>query len=329
MRIIAIEEHYATPAFMAGPGQQIIRQAEDARAHPHVAAGFDELLERLCDLDERRIADMDSAGIEVQVLSLTTPGVEQADAAEAAAIARDANDPLAEAARRHPDRFAGFAALPTSDPDAAAAELTRAVERHHFRGALISGHRRGRYLDDAFFWPIMECAEALQVPLYLHPTTPPRASEQYAGNYPPAAAAVLATAAWGWHLDTGTHVLRMILSGLFDRYPRLQLIIGHMGEMLPLMLPRLEQALPPPISGLRRPIGDYLRENLHYTFSGFNSVPAFLALHLLVGADRVMFSTDYPYGSLTQARQFLDQLPASATDRERIAHGNAERLLRL
>jgi len=151
----------------------------------------------------------------------------------------------------------------------------------------------------------------------------------YAGNYAPEVAGVLATAAWGWHIDTAVHAVRLILSGAFDQYPGLQLVIGHLGETLPFMLPRLERALPTELTNLDRPVSAYLRENVQYTFSGFNWTPAFLDLLLQVGADRIMFSTDYPYGSMTQARTFLDQLPASTADKERIAHGNAERLLRL
>jgi uncharacterized protein len=331
MHTITLEEHYATPAFMDGPGRQIRKEAEAARAHPQVAAGLARLIEQLCDIGEGRIADMDTAGIDVQVLSLTSPGVEQLDAVQAVALARETNDTLAEAVRRHPDRLAGFAALPTADPDAAADELQRAVGEHGFKGALINGHTRGRYLDDKFFWPVLACAEELGVPLYLHPTPPPQSAirDLYAGNYAPQVAGVLATAAWGWHIDTAIHVIRLILSGVFDQFPGLQLVIGHLGETLPFMLPRLEQALPTELTNLDRPVGAYLRENVHYTFSGFNWTPAFLDLFLQVGADRMMFSTDYPYGSMTQARTFLDQLPASTADKERIAHGNAERLLRL
>jgi uncharacterized protein len=173
MRTIALEEHYATPAFMDGPGHQIKQEAAAAHAHPQVAAGLTRLIEQLCDIGEGRIADMDAAGLDLQVLSLTAPGVEQLDAVEAVALARDTNDTLAQAVRRHPDRLAGFAVLPTADPNAAADELRRAVGVHGFKGALINGHSRGRYLDDKVFWPILACAEELQVPLYLHPTRRP------------------------------------------------------------------------------------------------------------------------------------------------------------
>src|SRR5215208_4471153 len=168
MRTITLEEHYVTEAFMEGPGRELKAQAEAARSHPQVAAGYTKLIEELCDLGDGRIAAMDAAGIDMQVLSLTSPGVEQLEAAEAVAFARETNDLLAEAVRRHPDRFAGFAALPTASPEAAD-ELERTVREHGFKGALINGHIRGRYLDDRFFWPILECAQELRVPLYLHP----------------------------------------------------------------------------------------------------------------------------------------------------------------
>lgn len=321
MRTITLEEHYASPAFLQGPGQHL-------KELPRLM-GNPDIVEQLSDLGDRRIADMDAAGIDVQVLSLTAPGVEPLDAAEAAPIAREANDLVADAVRRHPRRFAGFAAVPTAAPDAAAEELERTVRDHGFKGAMINGHCRGRYLDDAAFRPILERAEALQVPIYLHPTPPPRpVIDAYYAGLAPGVTARLSTAAWGWHIETATHVLRLILGGAFDRYPRLQLVVGHMGEALPFMLPRLDRSLPRDLTRLDRPLAAYLRENIHYTFSGFNFLPTFLDLLLQVGADRILFSADYPYASMTEARAFLDQLPVSTADKERIAHGNAERLLR-
>ena len=322
MRTIALEEHYATPAFLDGPGSDLRDQAR--------AMAGDQVMERLCEVGDGRIAAMDAAGIDLQVLSLTAPGVEQLDPPDATAIAREANDGLAEAVRRHPTRLAGFASLPTPAPQAAADELERTVTELRFKGAMINGHSRGRYLDDEFFWPILERAEALEVPIYLHPTPPPQAviDAAYIGNYPPAVAGILATVAWGWHIDTATHVLRLVLSGAFDRYPGLQLIVGHMGEGLSFMLPRIEATLAT-VSTLDRPVGDYFRSNLHYTFAAFNWTPTFLNLLLHVGVDRIMFATDHPYASMTTARIFLDQLPVSPHDKQRIANANAEHLLRL
>ena len=324
MRTITLEEHYATPGFLHGPGRNLVER---------VGAPGDrmaEILEQLRDVGERRIAEMDAAGIDVQVLSLNSPGVEQVeDAAEAVTLAREANDFAAGAASRHPTRFAGFATLPTGSPEKAAAELERTVRQQGFKGALINGHHRGRYLDDRFFWPILECANALQVPIYLHPTQPPQpVVEASYGGFAPQVTYQLATAGWGWHIETGVHVLRLILGGVFDRLPDLQVMIGHMGEGLPFMMSRLD-IMTPDVTRLQRPVSAYLRENLHYTFSGFNFTPTFLDLLLQVGVDRILFSADYPYGSMARARQFLDQLPVSDADRERIAHGNAERLLRM
>jgi predicted TIM-barrel fold metal-dependent hydrolase len=323
MRTITLEEHFATPAFLEGPGQGL----KQATLSGGLAA---EVLDQLCDLGDKRIANMDAAGIDMQVLSLTSPGVEQLEAAEAAALAREVNDFLADAVRKHPERLAGFATLPTAAPDAAAAELERTVRSYGFKGAMINGHIRGRHLDDKFFWPILETAEALNVPIYIHPTQPPQpVIEASYGGLPPMLTFMLAGPAFGWHIETAIHVIRIILGGVFDRYPKLQVAIGHMGEALPFMLARLDTVLPPARTKLDRPISAYLRENLHYTFSGFNYTPTFLDLLLQVGSDRIMFSVDYPYASMKHARAFLDQLPVSPADRERIAHGNAERLLGL
>lgn len=317
LRTITLEEHYATPAFIAGPGTYLADRGS--------------IVDQLCDLDAQRIAAMDAARIDMQVLSLTAPGTEQLDAGEAVPFAREMNNHLAEALQRHPDRFAGFATLPTSAPETAADELERMVREHGFKGALINGHSQGRYLDDSFFWPILERAEALQVPIYLHPTPPPQPviETSYTGNFAPEVAFGLSTGAWGWHIETATHVLRLILAGAFDRYPTLQIVIGHMGEALPFMLDRLDMALPPVVTKLQRPIGAYLRENLHYTFGGFNWTQTFLTLFLQVWVERILFSADHPFRSMAEARAFLDLLPVSSADRERIAHGNAERLLRL
>ena len=329
MRLIGLEEHFLTPAFLDGPGLSLKKQAQSPDAR--VASRYTKLIEQLCDVGRGRIAAMDAAGIDVQVLSLHAPGVEQLEPSVAVGMARDMNDWLADAMERHPDRFAGLAALPVMVPEAAVAELERMVRNHGFKGAVINGHTRGRYLDDRFFWPVLECADQLRVPLYLHPAPPPQAviETYYTGNFAPEVTAQLASPAWGWHIETAVHVLRIILSGAFDRFPNLQLVIGHLGETLPFMLPRLDATLPREVTRLERSIGDYLRQNVSYTISGFNFVPTFLDLFLEVGADRVMFSADYPWGTMDGARSFLESLPISPSDRELIAHSNAERLLRL
>jgi uncharacterized protein len=322
MRTITLEEHFASPGFIAGPGQELRKRAAK------VGRDASLLLERLCDVEGKRIAEMDAAGIDVQLLSLTSPGTEQLEKAEAIELAREANDYLAAAIQKNPGRFAGFAALPTADPAQSVKELERRIQGG-FKGAVINGHVRGRYLDDQFFWPILECAEGLNVPVYLHPTPPPQAviAASYAG-FQPVVVEMLASAGWGWHIETAIHVIRLILGGAFDRFPRLQLIIGHMGEALPFMMQRLD-VMPVALTKLERPISAYLLSNVHYTFSGFNFETNFLQLVLQVGVDRIMFSADHPYSSMKDARLFLDQVPISPVDRHRIAHGNAERLLGL
>jgi predicted TIM-barrel fold metal-dependent hydrolase len=324
IRTITLEEHFASPAFMEGPGRPLVEQAQS------VGAGAQELIDQLCDVGDKRVAEMDAAGIDMQVLSLTAPGVEQLEPDAAVTLAREANDFLGDAVRRYPQRLGGFAVLPTARPETAVAELERTVQKYGLKGAVINGHHRGRYLDDKFFWPILECAEALQLPIYLHPTRPPQpVQDAYYGGFSPLVSNLLGMAGWGWHVETALHIIRMIMGGVFDRYPKLQMIIGHMGETLPFMVQRLDRTMTPERTKLQRPVSAYLRENIHYTFSGFNYIQIWLNLVMEVGVDRIMFSADHPYASMKEARTFLDRLPVSDADRERIAHGNAEALMGL
>jgi len=184
----------------------------------------------------------------------------------------------------NPTRFRGFASLPTAAPDKAAQELERRVRKQKFAGAVINGHHRGRYLNDKFFWPILECAETLGAPIYLHPTPPPEAviAASY-GGFSPSVTQMLAGPGWGWHIETAVHIIRIILGGVFDRYPKLQIVIGHLGEGLPFMFQRLD-VMPRELTTLDRPITAYLRDNVHYTFSGFNFPAAFLDLLLELAA---------------------------------------------
>jgi uncharacterized protein len=323
MRTITIEEHFVSPAFLAGPGKEFTERFKNSGPR-----GL-KVYEQLQDIGDQRVANMDAAKIDVQVLSLNSPGVEQADADVQLSVSCEANDYLAEAIKKHPKRYAGFASLPTASPDKAALELERCVKMG-FKGANINGHTRGRYLDDKFFDPILERLAALNVLLYLHPTPPPKAvvEAQFSG-FSPAVNGMFASAGWAWHLETAVHTIRLVLGGVFDRYPKLQVAIGHLGEGIPFMLPRLKKNFSQEITKLQRPIGDYFKQNVHYTFGGFNFPATFLDLLLEVGVDRIMFSVDYPYGSMEEARSFLEHLPVSAEDREKIAHGNAEKLLGL
>jgi predicted TIM-barrel fold metal-dependent hydrolase len=320
MRVIALEEHFWTTEI-----ERTLRTQRNPDATSTSALGLD-----LADLGERRLAAMDAAGIDVQVISHTTPGVQTIDAETAVRLARDANDRLAVAVASHPDRFAGFATLPTPAPDAAADELERAVGELGFKGAMVNGHTGGRFLDDPSFAAVLDRAERLGVPLYLHPTEPvPAVREAYYEGFAPQVGWFLSAAAWGWHAETGLHVLRLVLAGVFERYPRLQLIVGHMGEMLPFMLARIDDNLPPRVTGLERLPSEYILSHVHVTTSGLFTLPPLLCTLMVFGAERLMFSVDWPYAPNEPGRRLLESVPVSPADRERIAHGNAERLLGL
>jgi len=225
MRVITLEEHFATPLFLEGPGQDLKKAALKFEGRAM------KLIEPLCDIGDKRIGAMDAAGIDFQMLSLTSPGTEQLDPADAAALARDANDAVAETVKKNPERFGGFAALPTMAPDKAAAELEHRVRSGAFKGAVINGHIRGRYLDDKFFWPILECAEALNAPIHIHPTKPPQpVFDAYYGGFSPVVSDMFGSPGWGWHIETAVHVLRLVLGGAFDRFPNLQLVIGLLAK---------------------------------------------------------------------------------------------------
>lgn len=312
MRVIALEEAFAIP------GLERVGIGRD----PAIAA-------KLADLGASRIADMDAAGIDVQVLSAAAPGPNPLDPADAVSVARTANDTVAEAVAAHPGRFAGFATLPTPDPEAAAAELERCVRVLGFKGTLIHGHTKGRFLDAPEFRPILEAAQHLDVPIYIHPTMPPaEVMNVYFGGLPGQVAHTLAGSGWGWHAETGLHALRLIASGTMDRYPGLKIIIGHMGENLPFSLARADKTLNP-VAGLPRRISEYFTANFYVTTSGYFTVPPFQCAMSVLGIDRLLFSVDYPFADNAAARQFLDTLPISEPDREKLAHGNAERLLGL
>jgi uncharacterized protein len=317
MRVIAIEEHFMTPEGFALT-EKLGR----------IGAPIQIWAEKLGDIGEGRLAEMDAAGIDVQVLSTPAVGVEELDPDESVKLSREINDVLAKAVADHPDRFAGFAVLPTLDAARAADELERTVKELGFKGALINGHARGRFLDDQAFWPIFERAEALDVPIYLHPTPPPpQVMEAYysglgmVGN-------VLALAGWGWHCETGLHALRLVLGGVFDRFPKLNVIIGHMGENIPFSLARADQVLSP-FAGLGRSIADYFHSNFYITTSGYFTFAPLLCAMMVMGADRIIFSVDYPFSDNKEGREFLDAAPINPADREKIAHGNVERLLRM
>jgi predicted TIM-barrel fold metal-dependent hydrolase len=228
-----------------------------------------------------------------------------------------------------PDRFAAFAHLPMTDPAAAADELERCVRELRFCGAMVNGHTGGRFLDDPAFEPILARAEALGVPLYIHPGIPPPAVRAaYYDGFDPAVNAAFAAAGWGWHAETAVHVLRLVLAGALDRHPKLRIIIGHMGEGLPAMLARCDATLGK-VAKLERSISQTILDHVTITTSGFFTLPPFLVALLTFGADRILFSVDYPFSTNDTGRAFLDALPVTPVDRAKIAHENADRILQL
>jgi predicted TIM-barrel fold metal-dependent hydrolase len=322
MRTITLEEHFTTPEFLAATRKAW--QSDD------VLGMWDAGQEKLLDLNRGRLADMDAHGIDLQVISLSGIGMDKLDAATATSLVREANNKLADAVKAHPQRFAGFATLALHEPEKAAAELERAVRKLGFKGALLNGVCNGKFLDDPCFASVLDAAAALDVPIYLHPAMPPDAVKKaYFGGLPGNLGFLLSVGGWGWHAEVGMHCLRMIITGVFDRFPRLKIIIGHMGEALPFYIVRAEEFMGASAKRLQRPITEYFQENFYITTSGIFSLPPFLCAMQIVGADRIMYSVDYPFSSAAAGKKFLETIPVSEDDRAKISHRNAERLLKI
>jgi uncharacterized protein len=328
MRVVALEEHFTVPDLVRRIDPAAISHRGFKPRKP--PTGRPNPLELLPEMGEQRLKSMDDAGITVQVLSNTGAGPDLVPGAEGVAIAREMNDHLAAAVARHPDRFAGFAVLPMQSPDACAAELVRAVKDLRFAGALINGTTEGRFLDHPSYDGLLAAAVELDVPIYIHPHLPPEPVRQaYYSDLEPGAGRVLESAGWGWHSETAIHVLRMVLAGTLDRHPRLKLIIGHMGEMLPVMLARIDEVSALDVDHLKRPISRAILDQVWLTTSGIFSQPPFLAALQTFGIDRLMFSVDYPYAPNAKGRDFLDGVSLSPADMVKLTHGNADALLRL
>jgi uncharacterized protein len=327
MRTIALEEHCLSRGFREVIQSNAASQGGGTQPPPTMTA---ERQARLADLDTLRLQDMDTSGIDLQVLSDIGSSLAPRSGDEGVQLARESNDQVAEAIAAHPDRFAGFATLPMTEPGAAVDELERAVRSLGLKGAMIFGTTNGRFLDDPAFLPVLKGAAALSVPIYLHPTMPPApVREAYYSGLDPAVGFVLSTSGWGWHSEVGIHALRLILAGVFDRLPTLQIIIGHMGEMIPFMLARIDDTLTPMAKQLQQPVSEYFLHHFHITTSGFFTDPPLLLAMQVMGADRIMFSVDYPFSTNEQGRAFLDHASLSPADKEKISHLNAERLLSL
>jgi len=289
-----------------------------------------QIIERLQNIDSRRIADMDATGISMQILSLTSPGVQVFDAATAVSFARDSNDQLAAAIANYPTRLAGLAAVAPQNPGEAARELERGVRTLGLKGAILNSHTLGEYLDDPKFWDIFAAAEALDVPVYLHPNSPS------AGLIQPLLQRGLDGALYGFGVDTGMHLLAIITSGVFDRFPRLKLVVGHLGEALPFWLFRLDYMHRATVASkryafmkpLRRQVSDYLRENVYVTSSGMAWAPAIQFCQQVLGVDRVMYAMDYPYQFEASEVLAMDSV-GTAADRNNFYALNARKVFGL
>ena len=312
---IALEEHFLSPGLV-----DYWRPTMTEVPAPAV----EQLYKRLTDFGEQRLQTMDTAGIERAVLSISGPGVQaERDPVTAARKAAKSNDFLAAEIQKRPDRYAGFAHIAVQNPQAAAAELERCVLDLGFHGAMINGHSNGLYLDHPSLAPFWERAEALGVPVYLHPTDPLVPAPVLDG------VPALRRATWEWGFETGSHALRLVFSGLFDRYPKAQLVLGHMGETLPYLLWRFDSRAKLYGVKLAKPPSQYIKQNIMVTVSGiYAAEPLYCAVSAL-GRKRVMFAADYPFESAEEAGRFMDTVPLDAELRSEVAYGNAAKLLGL
>ena len=315
MTLIALEEH-VLPA-------DLVDQVRPA------STAHDALTARLVDVDEQRLRVMDEAGIDMQVLSVPAPGSQQVPGECAERLSRAINDRCADTVAAHPDRFNALATLPTQVPDSAIVEAKRAIIELGFCGVVINGHTHGRFLDSPEFDELLSAIEELDVPIYLHPTYPPeQVADAYFSGLPGQAGGALATAAWGWHAETGLHVLRLAVAGVFGRHPKLKIVVGHMGENLPFSLMRADAMLRKADPGAPS-VADVIREHVHITICGYTTTPPLLCALQVFGADRVMFASDYPFGDPVEHSNFLAEAPISPADRGKIAYRNAQQLFRL
>jgi len=311
-QVIAIEEHYWDRELSERYG----------------SADGGALREKLEDLGELRLKEMDEAGIDVQVLSHAPPAAQRFDAETSVALSIRANDRLADTVATNPGRFAAFATLPTPDPKACAEELERTVTQHGFKGAMIHGLTEGVFFDDKRYWPVFERAQALDVPLYIHPAIPhPAVVEAYYKDYLEDFPGLL-TAAWGFTVETATAGIRIVLSGVLDAYPDVKIVLGHLGEGLPFLLWRIDHALSRPGN---KPLSfrDVFSEHFYITTSGNFSDPALLCSIQELGVDRILFSVDWPFVDNAPGTAWMENLHLSNEDKDKILNGNAKKLLRM
>jgi len=325
MRIVTLEEHVSFP--------EMTQFLPDLLKNRKPSGPALQMMSKLSDITGERLNSMDEAGISMQVLSVENTDVNLLDPALAPAFASAYNDLLAAKIKQHPNRFAAFAHLPMTAPIAAADELERTVTNYGFRGAMIRGLTNGDFLDHPKFAPVFERAEKLGVPIYIHPGIPPApVMDAYYSNVGGKSGTFDAIACWGWgwHSETAVHILRLLAAGTFDKYPKLKIIIGHMGEMLPMMWVRSNKAFMPGNGGEnQRTLIDTFHEQLHSTTSGFFTQPPLQIAIDTFGIDNIMLSVDYPFSSNEMGINFLNEINIPQEQIEKIAYKNADKLLRL
>jgi len=326
MRIVTLEDHITFPELTCLIPKKAIANHTIEQSPMILKAAV-----RLADISGERLKSMNDHGISLQVMSVAGAGADLLSPDEGPAFAIQYNDAIAHRIAPYPDRFAAFAHLPMTAPQAAADEMERTIKAYNFKGALINGLTQGQFLDHPSFAPLLQRAEDLDAPLYLHPGLPPKAvAEAYYGGLPKHAGTVLSISGWGWHSETAIHVLRLIVSGTLDRYPRLKLIIGHMGEMLPVMMARCDDKFKVEQAGVnRRPVSQTLKDQVYITTSGIFTLPPLMAAIDTFGIDNILFSVDYPFSANEDGRRFIDSIPLSSELVGKIAHGNADKLLKL
>ena len=328
-RLITLEEHYSSPNINRKAAEMAAR--DGIKIGPNDARGNGgEMMRLVQNIDDERVAYMDKAGIDMQVISIAGGVPSTLDPKYSIPLCREANDEMSELTGRYPGRFAVFANLPLADGDAMAAELERCVKEKGFVGAMIAGHYNCKGYDDPSFEPLYSKAEELDVPLYLHPSFIDKTinDKYYAGSWPKKVEFELSGFGIGWHYDVGMQVVRMILAGVFDRHPDLKIIIGHWGEVVSYFMDRLDEVKQED-TGLNKPISRYFEDNVYVNPSGMTYGANFRYCLEKFGADHILWGEDYPYRMPDNIRSMLENCDLNNADKEKIAHGNAERLFKL
>src|SRR5579875_1581817 len=319
MKTITLEEHFVTTEFLQATGAL----GEDTPTE------IARVREKLLDLGDVRLRAMDEGGVTMQVLSLAAHGLDKLTPQNANAVLGGVHDEAAAAVRAHPDRFAAFATPGLRNVPEASKEIERAISELGFKGVMIDSTIDGKFLDQPEFFPLLEAIQSLNVPLYLHPAPPPAAVDDiYYSGLPGSTGFLLSIAGWGWHSETAIHIFRLILTGVLDRLPKLQVIIGHMGEMIPFALAR-SNAVFSSATHLKRSVAETFAQQVHITTSGYFTRPPFDCARSVLGLEHMMYSVDYPFSPTTKGHEFLACLGLNDAELNALAHGNAERLLRL